>query len=98
MMRTAIPEVDSEKCTGCGSCVERCPTKAVEVVNGKAVIVRPDDCTYCTDCEAYCPAEAIRCPYEIVILPAETGKRTQLKGARGKRADGTQTRTKASRK
>ncbi|MEW6141807.1 MAG: 4Fe-4S binding protein [Chloroflexota bacterium] len=97
-MKTAIPEVDSEKCTGCGDCVEQCPTDAVEVIDGKAVIVRPGDCTYCTDCEAYCPAHAIRCPYEIVLLPAGTRKRTPVRRSHGKRADGTHTKTRTFRR
>jgi len=61
------PEIDTEKCVGCGECVDECPTDAVELVGGKAVIVRPDDCTYCTDCESICPYEAIQCPFEILL-------------------------------
>ena len=40
------PEVNPEICTGCGDCVEFCPTGAVAVINGKATVVRPDACTY----------------------------------------------------
>jgi NAD-dependent dihydropyrimidine dehydrogenase PreA subunit len=68
-MRKGLPEIDSEKCTGCGRCVEECPTGAVELVEGLAVIVRPDDCNYCTDCEPICPHGAIRCPFEIILAP-----------------------------
>jgi ferredoxin len=62
----AVPKIDVEKCIGSGKCVEQCPTNAVELVDGKAVIVRPSDCNYCTDCEAICPSGAIRCSFEIV--------------------------------
>ncbi len=66
-MNSEVPKIDPEKCTGCGDCVDECPTGAVELVEGKAVIVRPDDCSYCTDCESIRLLEAIRCPYEIIL-------------------------------
>lgn len=63
----AVPEINPGKCTGCGECVEQCPTEAVGLLEGKAVIVRPEDCCYCTNCESLCPEEAIRCPFEIIL-------------------------------
>jgi MinD superfamily P-loop ATPase len=69
----ATPEIDAEKCMGCGECVEHCPTHAVALVEGKATIVGPEDCTYCTDCEAFCPQGAIQCPFEIVLKEQESG-------------------------
>jgi len=72
-MKTAIPEIDLEKCEGCGDCVDRCPTDAVDLVNGKAIIVSPEDCSYCTDCENFCPSGAIRCPFEIILVEGEPG-------------------------
>jgi NAD-dependent dihydropyrimidine dehydrogenase PreA subunit len=66
-MNTEVPEIDPAKCTGCGDCVDQCPTGAVELVEGKAVVARPDDCSYCTDCESICPDEAIRCHFEIIL-------------------------------
>ncbi len=71
-MRTAIVEIDLDKCTGCGDCVELCPFGIVTLVNGKAIIARPEDCDYCTDCEIFCPYGAIRCPFEIILLKTET--------------------------
>lgn len=64
----AIPEIDVTKCTDCGDCVEWCPTGAVKLVNGKAVIVSAEDCHYCTDCETVCLAGAIKCPFEIILV------------------------------
>ncbi|MDP2729546.1 MAG: 4Fe-4S dicluster domain-containing protein [Dehalococcoidales bacterium] len=67
MVRLPLPDIDVERCTGCGDCVVVCPTGAVKVVDGKAVMVSPDVCLYCTDCEPVCPAQAIRCPLEIIL-------------------------------
>ncbi|MFV9690480.1 MAG: FAD-binding protein [Desulfobacteria bacterium] len=50
--------VDSEMCTGCGSCVDICPADAIELIDEKAV-VNEDECQLCGSCEAECEAGAI---------------------------------------
>lgn len=64
-----LPRIDQERCTGCGMCELLCPTQAVEVCDGLAVIVRPEACTYCEVCESYCPEGAIGRPFLIVFAP-----------------------------
>ncbi len=71
-MRAAIPEIDLEKCNGCGDCLEWCSTGAVKLENNKAVVVKPEDCHYCTDCETICPSGAISCSFEIILVKAES--------------------------
>ncbi len=51
-------KVDEEKCTGCESCVEECPSEAIKMVDDKAVI-DDETCTDCGVCVDACPAEAI---------------------------------------
>ncbi len=51
-------KVDEEKCTGCGSCVEVCPTEAISLEDGKAVI-NEDECVECGVCAEECPEGAI---------------------------------------
>lgn len=51
-------KVDLQKCTGCGTCVDVCPTEALKVKSGK-VVVSQDDCTECETCIAECPEEAL---------------------------------------
>ena len=69
------PEVNLDICTGCGDCVEFCPTGAVALVNGKASVVKPEACSYCTECEALCPSGAIRCPFDIILVKPENKKK-----------------------
>jgi NAD-dependent dihydropyrimidine dehydrogenase PreA subunit len=65
-----IPLIDLQRCSGCGQCVELCPTEAVDLRGGKAVIARPADCTFCEVCETYCPEGAIGRPFTVVFAPA----------------------------
>ncbi len=50
-------KVDIEKCFGCTHCVKACPTEAIRIKNGKAVI---DDkrCVDCGNCKRVCPVDA----------------------------------------
>ncbi len=49
--------LDESKCTGCYSCVKRCPTEAIRVRNGKASIIY-DKCIACGECVRVCPSHA----------------------------------------
>jgi len=64
-----MPEIDLAKCNGCGVCVERCPTSALAMREGKVFMARPDVCSFCATCEDVCPMEAIALPYQIVLAP-----------------------------
>jgi ferredoxin len=50
--------VNKEKCTGCGACTDVCPTEAIMIRDGKAVITL--DCVDCGACPRACPEGAIR--------------------------------------
>ncbi len=50
-------KVDPEKCDGCGSCVEVCPTSAVELK--EKATVKADDCIDCNACQDACTHDAI---------------------------------------
>jgi thioredoxin reductase (NADPH) len=65
-----LPRIDPLACTGAGDCVPACPTQALGLVGGQAVVARPDACTYCAECEAVCPVGAIALPYQIVFSQA----------------------------
>ena len=60
-----LPQIDMQRCTGCGLCAQLCPTHAVEVRGGRAEIVHPAACSFCDVCESYCPEGAIMRPFTI---------------------------------
>ena len=49
--------LDADKCKGCINCIKRCPTEAIRVRNGKAVIMS-DHCIDCGECIRVCPNHA----------------------------------------
>lgn len=62
-----LPIIDEALCTGCGDCILICPTEALALVGGLAVITEPAACNYCAECETICPVDAIALPYQIVL-------------------------------
>jgi len=54
----AFLTVDDEQCIGCAECSDVCATKAIRMVNNKAVI-DPASCVECGKCVTVCPKDAI---------------------------------------
>jgi len=52
------PVVDEEKCTQCLTCVEKCPAKALALVDER-ITLNADRCWGCGACGEVCPEEAI---------------------------------------
>lgn len=53
------PEVDSEKCVGCGECVDICPVDVYEIQNEKSVPINAEECLGCESCIEVCGQDAI---------------------------------------
>ncbi len=51
------PDINAEKCIGCGLCVKLCPMKNLSIKNNKAVST--DRCTLCYRCFSHCPTQAL---------------------------------------
>ena len=58
-------QVDLEKCTGCGDCLDVCPVEAISMHNYKAWI-DSETCLDCRACVQVCRVDAI-CPTTLAV-------------------------------
>ncbi|MDP2730005.1 MAG: FAD-binding protein [Dehalococcoidales bacterium] len=65
--------VDTEKCTGCGTCVAACPFTLIEVIDEKAYI--NEGCTLCGICQQMCEYAAITIEEAEEVVPASDSHR-----------------------
>lgn len=54
-----IPEIDPDKCNGCGDCARMCQYKAIICIKGQALTF-PELCHGCGGCVLVCPEDAIK--------------------------------------
>ncbi len=54
-----FPKVIAKKCTGCGICIDTCPTGTIVMENGKA-FVHIENCRNCKVCIKACPVDAFK--------------------------------------
>lgn len=87
--------VMSERCKGCGFCVEFCPTHVLEMApayNSRGyhfpAATRPEACTGCDLCGMYCP--------DFAIHGAKRGRRTAGRGSDGEAGATASRRSKAA--
>jgi len=59
MAKRKIVNIDEEKCTGCGLCVPNCAEGALQIINGKARLVKDIYCDGLGACLGHCPEDAI---------------------------------------
>lgn len=72
--------IDKDKCIGCSHCMRNCPTQAIRLVDGVAVM-RLENCIDCGRCYSECPVNAIsimqddfeeirRFEHSVALVPA----------------------------
>ena len=54
-----IVRIDEDKCDGCGACVTPCAEGAIQLVDGKAKVVRDELCDGAGFCLGVCPTGAL---------------------------------------
>lgn len=52
-------QLNDEKCTGCGMCLNVCPHEVLGTAGKKVQIINRDACMECGACAANCPSDAI---------------------------------------
>lgn len=87
-MTRDIIEIDEELCNGCGDCIIGCAEGALQLIDGKAKLVKEDFCDGFGDCIGTCPTGALKivkrdvAAYDIVATRehvAKTGGEDALK-------------------
>ncbi len=59
LKNVATLKLNTEKCTGCGMCLNVCPHSVFMLNNGKTLIVNLDSCMECGACMKNCAFSAI---------------------------------------
>lgn len=53
------PDIDANECSGCGICVDICPTGVLDISGSVASMVDEGGCNGCGECMEECPLGAI---------------------------------------
>lgn len=57
-MKRTIIKIDKELCNGCGACAAACHEDAIQMIGGKAALIRDDYCDGLGNCLPVCPTGA----------------------------------------
>jgi MinD superfamily P-loop ATPase len=80
MKRRQIVKIDEDKCTGCGLCVSPCAEGAIQIIDGKAKVIREELCDGAGFCLGVCPEGALNIEEREVTPFSEEAVHDHLKG------------------
>ncbi|MBF0112685.1 MAG: 4Fe-4S binding protein [Desulfamplus sp.] len=60
IIKRKILEIDENRCNGCGNCVVACAEGAIQIIDGKAKIVKDQYCDGLGACIGDCPEDALK--------------------------------------
>jgi MinD superfamily P-loop ATPase len=78
-----VPDVDLQKCTGCGKCGEICQYSAIVHLKDNNVLTFEQLCHSCGGCMRVCPVDAIK-PKQLNIGDIEFGKAGKIDFVHGR--------------
>ena len=59
-MKKKVITINEELCVGCGNCVSTCHQSALQIIDGKARLVKEDFCDGLGKCIGHCPTDALQ--------------------------------------
>jgi len=77
-MKRTIIKIDEALCNGCGACVSGCHEGALQLINGKAVMISDLYCDGLGACIGECPAGAITLEEREAATPSQASELRQF--------------------
>ena len=84
MVKRKIVKINEKKCTGCGLCIPNCAEGALQIVDGKARLVKEIYCDGLGACLGHCPEDAITIEERDAALFDEKATEKHLEGLKKK--------------